>query len=152
MEDSLRIFNTTVNDHISDQVSAIIQPTIEIKPFAHIVRSSVRTTTGTTAIFVTPTDKDFFLTSVYLRSMHDATSNSTNGAALTITVNGVNRVIAGLDKLTTTAVNENVFMQFEKPIQITKGTDMVFALTFTAGTAVARAVITGYTVETTKGV
>ena len=150
VEDSRRIFNTMIDDHLTDQISPVIQPTIEIKPFANIVRNTSRGSTGTSTIFLTPTDKDFYLTSVGMSGQFDVVADNT-AIEIRAAINGVTRTLIDIRKLTLTPVTVQQFVSYNMPIKIDKGSTIILTSTFTVGAGSFSGFITGYTVETTIG-
>ena len=150
VEDSRRIFNTKVDDHISDQVAPIIQPVIEIKPFSNIVASTSRGSKGTSTIFTTPAEKDFYLTSVGMSAQFDATADNLV-VEIRAAINGVTKTLIDIRKLTTTAITAQPFVSYDMPIKIDRGTTIIVQSVFTVGAGSFSGYITGYTVETTVG-
>jgi len=149
IEWALNIFNTKVADNISDQVNPVIQPTMEIKPFANIVRGVANANTGGTTIFSTPTDKDFFLTYVQISgsSLADADNTSFNAFA---NIDGVNEELVQVQKQTLTAHTFTQAVHFDPPIRIDRGTGITVNTAFTVGAARKSGCLNGYTVETTR--
>lgn len=147
-QDLNRIFD--LKGESTDLVADYIQPVMPISPFANIVRNVVSTTTGGT-IYTTPADKDFYLTSVFLSYSKDNVNTATE-IAIVCTILGVQRYIMDFAVIATTAQSDSNAIVFNVPLKIDRNTAIF--LNSTNATAAFRmaGLITGYTVETTKGV
>lgn len=152
-EDANRIFNPK-GENISPEILPYITPTMEVKRFADIVKYNSHTTTGTKTIWTTPSDKDFYLETLFY-------SHSKNAACDVATGNlYVDVVLFDLTTSTTQILNipvitltEESFRQqliFPSPIRLARNTAIRMIGAFTAGILVRNATITGYTVETIK--
>lgn len=146
-ERSLAKFRFKGNDNLSSNVAEVIQPTVEISPYANIIRH-INLTNGTAAtIYTTPTDKDFYLTSCMLSFVKDATATTTI-ITLRGNVGGANYYFIYIGHLTLTADSNMLAMAFPVPIKIDRGTN----IQITSSTGVANIYITasiqGYTEET----
>lgn len=144
-----RIFSSK-HDFISDDIIPNIQPTIEITPIVNIVRNATRATTGAGSVFVTPTDKDFYLTYTSFSNQSDVVADNTS-IDMRATINGAVRRLQDLSKLTTTAFSGNISINFMPAIKIDRGTNIQINTSFTVGASTTSGVIAGYTVETTEG-
>jgi len=148
-ERALRTLNTK-GDNISDEVGGLV-PVIPIVPICRIVRSANRSTTGSSTVFTTPADKDFYLCGATLSAMCDATADNTN-YALNVTVDGVSnsRDILRIEKLAATfALSQTLTQVFDPPIKVDRNTNITASSTFSAGNSRLSACIHGYTEETT---
>lgn len=134
------------------EVADIIMPTVDLGAgqFVDIVRHAQSAVTGGATIYTTPTDKDFYLTSIQLSSQSDATADNTS-ILVTANIEGVSRRLINVGKLTTTARVVDIFLDFAIPIKIDRGAIIAFANSFTVGASITNVSITGYTAETTKG-
>lgn len=140
-----RIFNFKVGSMITSDVGEILVPVIPILPVVNIVRNALRTASGTSTIFGTPLDKDFYLTGIFIAYQGNATSDSTV-ISVDVTLDGFARSF-DFGKLSVTATQFNQWIQFDTPIKLDKGTNVNLVLAFTLGAEVSSATITGYTVE-----
>lgn len=148
--DAARLFNTKVDDHISDQVNPVIQPTIEIKPRLDVVRSLNSQTSGTMTIFTTPTNKDFYLVTANLSIIKDVVADLASGALIVrCRINNRNADILLISLLTLTAQDISTANSYDPPIKLDRGTTITVPGTFTVGAVSRSAAIAGYTVETT---
>lgn len=147
-EDAARILNSKQGQFLGDDVTGPVA-VIDISPYANVVRNILGTSTGTGTLYTTPTDKDFYLTSVQISVQANAACDSTF-AVIRCTIEGIIRNVIGIAKLTLTATSEAVSITFTTPVKIDRGTAIQTNNTFTAGSQTISAQITGYTVETTK--
>jgi len=137
-----RLFNTKAGDTLSADVHEVITPVISLKPVANIVKSA---TTATT-IYTTPTDKDFYLTSLYLSVAKDAAQTGTS-ASITAIIDGVTVNLLSFISITLTASEVADNIVFNTPIKIDRGTAIA---TVASNWTSSRSGLTGYTLEVTK--
>lgn len=102
--------------------------------------------TGTTAIFTTPTDRDFFLTAYYFNCSATAAADNTV-YTLAFSPEGKASESVRFPKLTLTAGNERIVMNYNPPIKLERGTTITMGTTFTVGAVVRQATIFGYTTD-----
>ena len=147
-----RIFGFKSSDRISSQVGNIVVPVVLIKDVVNVSRGVTITATGTATVFSVPSDRDFYLTSVGVGQIKDATHDgATGGIQINGFVAGVVRPLISLPTLITTAQDNNAVKHFDPPILIDRGTNIVTGGTgtaFTVGTQSTTASISGYTSET----
>lgn len=135
------------NQGIPTVLSNVIMPTIEANPrlLRHTnVRYYNTCINGTsTTILTTPTDKDFFVTYVWLAMSRDASATSTS-STVTATINGTSDPIAVIATVTLTAGIQVTSQAFPQPIKIDRGTTIT--VTNQSGTAAitSRAIVAGY--------
>lgn len=141
-----RIFNFKTGDMNDSSVGEILVPTISIVPNINIVRSATTTVTGSTIVFTTPTDKDFYLTTALLGFIKDATAD-TDLLLMRFTIGGVVRDLLLLRSITLTADSQNAFLSLPLPLKIDRGTSITMSGTFTLGAMSKYSSISGYTVE-----
>lgn len=144
----VRIFNPKF-DYNADIIADVIQPVVQINPISNIVRSNSSTTTGSTTVYTTPSDKDFYLTSLQYCYMKDAANDATS-IGVNTTIQGVLQNLVFIRTITTTASQDVVNISFPYPIKIDRGVAVSIYGTFTAGNLYRSLVITGYTEEVTK--
>ena len=131
-------------DVIPKTITPTIQPVYDVyKRYSNVVRSSSRTTTGSTTIYTTPTDRDFFLTNIYMSNQSDATCDSTS-IFIQFTVLGVVTYYL-FPKLTLTALNQTNNIQFAAPIRVDRGTSIIMTQTFSVGASTSHGLISGFT-------
>lgn len=118
------------------------------KERADIAKRGVRNTTGTSTVYSTPANKDFYVTSAFLGLVKDATCDAATGRIeLTATINGESTAILCIPTLTLTAQSENLSIAFPYPIKIDRGTNITHALTFAAGAASFVGGVSGFELE-----
>lgn len=145
-----RIFNFKSTDRFTDDISGPVA-VIPVTPISRIVRSANRSTSGSSTILTTPTDKDFYLCGAMLSIDSDVVADNTS-ASIVVTIDGVsnNRDIVRIEKLSLTATSRTVVQNFNPPIKIDRGTNITAASTFTVGASRLSGCIYGYTEETTN--
>lgn len=146
-QDINRIFD--LKGESTNLVSDIIMPVVPIVRQIDIVRNGTSSASGALTAYTTPSDKDFYLTGIFLNISCDAASDWVT-ASYTATIQGVSRAFAYIAKLTLTATQQQVSIQYPIPIKIDRGTNIVNSLTFAAGNTIRAYSLQGYTVETTK--
>lgn len=144
---AIREFNIRNGDFFDNRLPNTLTPVIPLTPIVNLVRHLNKSNTGSTGIYTTPADKDFYLTSAYLSGTADATADNLS-YTITATIDGVARDIIKIGKQTTTAGSEQVAQSFFFPIKIDRGTAISLTTTFTVGTTIMAATITGYLADT----
>lgn len=153
-----------VIDKISDELK--VQPALQIprelakqiqltydvgaRRIIDIARGGVRTTSGDLNIFVTPTDKDFFLVSCSIGYIKDAACDDATGIAARIlaTIDGVGRDLLGLPGITLTASNDSITSFFPAAIKLSRGTAIsITGGSFTLGVKVRFGTMKGFTAD-----
>jgi len=110
------------------------------------IRSATRTTTGSTTIFTTPSDKDFFLTYATL-SYHCNASADAIQYLVQIIIDGATQSILRLSKITLIALNDRLTINFNPAIQLDRNTAISLTQTFTVGLSSVSGAVGGYTKE-----
>lgn len=149
-EDSLRLFNLKTGDALSE-ISPIIQPSIEILPRINIARQVTATNATSATVYTTPTDKDFYLCTVQLAFIKDVTSTSTQ-LAMTTTIDGVACTLIRVPHITLTVGQGSTSISYPIPVKIDRGVTIAVTSSTNVANVAVSGVITGYTVETVKGV
>jgi len=141
----------TAFDKIPQQLAEKVVPVMETNPkffrTINVVESGSRDTSGQIALYTTPTDKDFYITSVQINNQSDVTADNTDAYISTKLPDGNSATLAQLFKLSTTVFQGVINLSFPIPIKIKRGTAINFGSTFTAGASITGAGITGYIVE-----
>jgi hypothetical protein len=146
--DTQRIFNFKSTDMIPAEVGNMLVPVIPIERTTNIVKGLNGTATGSTTIYTTPTDKDFYLNQIHISWATDVVCDST-GMSMTITIDGVAQGLIRMNKIALREYYTNETIVFKNPIKVTRGSIISINQTFTVGTMNYSAFIYGYTVETT---
>jgi len=124
-----------------------IQPVLEVGPrHTNVMRRQVRSTSGTSTLYTTPSDKDFFLTYAMLSYSKDATSDNVE-IPLLIVQDGASIRVIQINSQTTTAESRTIIVTFPYPVKCDKASAITFITTFTAGALVCNGVIGGFILE-----
>jgi len=151
VERANRILATKAGDYLSDDVMPNIQPVIPISPIVKIIRNSNTSATGSITPYTTPDDKDFYLTAIGLSYSKNATCDvATGNVALNVTIDGVSVAVVSLAMLTLTAEKDSVYVNFNPPIKVDRGTAITGTNTYTAGLMRRTCNVVGYTEEVTR--
>jgi len=86
------LFETNASRPIDFKLSEVIQPTVLVQPYIDVVRNS--SSSGTTTLFTTPTDKEFYLTNVVLEGYSESGVVSGEVSFEFVTYDGVTRQIS----------------------------------------------------------
>jgi hypothetical protein len=114
--------------------------------YATVVRSGLKSTTGTVTIYTAPSTKDFFITSIFLSYSKDITCDGTTVVAQ-ITQDGVLRNIITLPILVGSVVQNYICVTFQYPVKVDKGGTFAIGCTFTAGAITSYGSVTGFILE-----
>lgn len=127
-----------------------IAPVLVVNPHntLNYFANSQKTTTGDITITI-PSNKDFYLTGLNVSFIKDATCDISTGR---ITVNATpkndaSKELMGLSVLTTTAQNQSLVQNFQKPILLERGSSIIMGGTYSAGLMSRYISLNGYTVE-----
>lgn len=147
-----RTFGFKAGDVLSDDISGVVA-VLPIHPVQRIVKIANRSSTGTTTLYTTPADKDFYLTSVFLNVTKDATCDvsNTDGPIIRAVIDGVTTTIIQVSVLTLTAQNYGQVISLPHPIKLDRNSAVTLAgATFSAGALSKAGGIFGYTEEVTQ--
>ena len=111
--------------------------------YSTIHKAQVGATTSPATIYTTPTDRDFYLTSVQLATTKDVVCDNVL-AYVSVTVDAKVDNIISLLSNTITLSQDHAEMSFPYPLKIDRGIAMTIVGTFTAGAMIKRAQITGF--------
>lgn len=144
-----------VNQGVPSQILPTIQPTIEVNPklmrILNAVRGNRSVTSGTLSIMTTPTDREFYLTSIGVSYVKDATCDAVTGRFdVFVVIDGATQVLHAFPVLTTTAQSDSWFLSFPFPMKIDKGTGITMSGSFTAGNLIRTGEAIGFFVENTN--
>jgi len=126
---------------VPNQANSIIQPTIDISPFAHPIANVLQSinhqiTAGedNIIIYTTPTNQNFYLTNFYIFVSQDNNGGNTAWYQLTVYVNGVKQILV---YNTAFNVGNTIAYFYQVPLIIDAGTNItletgiVFGQTYT---------------------
>lgn len=148
IEDAIR--GNSVSNLAPTKVSDTVQLVLPINPKdyrrVNIVKTGLATNATSATIYTTPTDKDFFLTSLALSIIKDVTSTSLR-TDIAVVIDGAAQNLLSICSLTLTAQAQNIAQSYHAPIKIDRGTNITVSNTTNVANITARANLTGYTVE-----
>jgi hypothetical protein len=136
-------------DKVPDQLGQTVVPVLDVTPRVHrvaIARSVASSSTGGATIFTTPTNKDFYLTGLFI-SMSDNAACDGIYVRIQATINTTVYDLIRLQKQTLVATNLQDGISFSVPIKIDKGTGINMDNNFSVGTSVRAASIFGFEVD-----
>lgn len=142
----------TISEGTPNNLQTNVIPVLDVSPdfhrVANIVRQASRSTTGTSTIYTAASDKDTYITTVFLSFCADATADNTF-AVVGCTVNGVSssRDLLRIQKLSLTAINQTVVITLPVPVKVDRGTAITVQTSFSVGSSAISAGITGYEVQ-----
>lgn len=141
-------------DDIPNQLAEKVVPVMEVNPKllrrCNIIAGNTSTvTSGTVAVYTTPSDKDFYLVSYALAVAKDAACDISSGSvSMTATEADMGAIqLLGIPVITLTLQQDNISVQLPFPIKLKRNTAISIAGTFTAGICSRIGRIVGYTVE-----
>ena len=136
---------------LPNNVTNSIQPVLIANPvnFEHFTGSVQQTTNGVAGIVANiPSDRDFYLTNLYLSVSKDVLCDGTR-AYISIQSKGRGTVVVlNIRMQTLTAESHNASIEFNPPILLERGTIPLCGMTFTAGSATREPVMVGYFKDT----
>lgn len=137
-----RQFKAMSGDEVNSEL-APITPTVELKRVITISKTGFASNATSGNIYTVPVDQDFYLTTLTLSVIKDATATSTE-TAIWASIDSQFVRIATIATLTLTAQNTTIAMTFPLPLKVDRNT----TITVQNGTAVANVrasgTITGY--------
>ena len=153
------------NDEMTKEVSRVLGHQIENKPlmdtskvilvaevnpkmlkYANVVVRANSSSTGTTTVYTTPTDREFYLTSICI-SFSATVANDQVLLYLSGVFGGVAIRLIDINLNTLTVQNQLYNKEYHTPVRLDKGTAILLVKAFTAGAGVYSCTICGYTQE-----
>ena len=132
-----------------NETGNILMPVFVANPdkIAQIARGGTSASSSSTAsFFTTPTNKDFFLTSLQYHVEKDASSDNVANTVL-VSIDGADQVLIQVPGITLTAKSATVAVSYPAPILLDRGTTIRMSSSFTLGVLIRGLTITGYIVE-----
>ena len=129
------------------QLADKIVPVIECSPFPIIktfANVTYTTSQNNTTIFTSNANKDTFLTKIQFNNMQTALSDNTLCAIDCTNFDGESVQLLRKTKFTTTAVDDWLQIDFNRPIKLKRGSIVQISLVFTAGASSTGIVIQGF--------
>ena len=116
--------------------------------FCNVAVRATSTTSSTSTIYTTPTDKEFYLTGISLSYSATVLNDQVRVYVQAQTLpSNLMAPIIDINVVTTVAQANTFCRDFTVPIKIAPGTIIGLVKTFTAGAGVYTANITGYTID-----
>lgn len=126
-----------------------VQPIVDTAPdrFTEVLGSGSSGSTGSTTVLTAESGKrDTFITGIWLSVMKDSSCDNTT-TQVTAVINGATVNLIDIRSITLTATDNNIYVPFEKPLKIDRGSAILLSKTFAAGVLIASANAFGYTVD-----
>jgi len=141
----------TSRDIVPNQIAEKVVPVIDVNPkhsrVINVVRSAAAVNALATNIYTTPaTNQDFYLTSLCLSTIKDATATAVT-VLIDLTIDGAVRNVMVIGCLTLTAQSGNMALSFPIPIKIDRNTTINVRNSTNVGNISSYAELTGYLVE-----
>jgi hypothetical protein len=138
-------------DAIPMKLGDTVIPVIECNPKllqpVKIVRSNVATNATVATVYTTPTDQDFYLTSLSMSVIKDVTSTAIISYTSVI-IDGMSNRLMRIYGLQLTPQSSNMAVSFVPPIKLDRGSVIVVGNDTLVANISAAASITGFVVET----
>lgn len=137
---------------IGKSLSNNIQPVLIANPTPKNITGgeTLQTTTGSHAVFTTPANIDFYVSSVQLGYTCSAAADSTDYRMNLPFKNTSSKRVLGLQKQTLTASSDHAEMTFNPPLLLERNSTCTVTQAFTVGASTVAGVIIGFTKETLK--
>lgn len=150
----IQISTDATPQETSDKVVYTMEVNPKLLRTNNVFKASNNSSSGSSTIYTTPTDRDFFLTEVYFSFIKDATCDVATAANLGIQATngflGASITLVQFPCLTLTAQSDSGQVVFKNPVKIDRGTSIqIMNAAFTVGSMVRVGGIRGYTVENT---
>jgi hypothetical protein len=132
---------------LGNQIIPVLECNPKLQRHVTFVKTSSSTVSASGAsLYTTAPTKDFYLTSAYFYMTKDATCDVAIGlAGITAIVGGLSFYVIGISRLTTTAQDQGVYINFPQPIKIDRNTAItISAFSYTAGLSARTYGIMGY--------
>jgi len=132
------------------QVANTVQPVFNVgDKYSNVVASGELVATGSTTVYTTPTEEDFYLTNAYLNSQCDSACDSTE-INLNVVVGGKSCELIHFMKFSASSYSRFEDMSFPFPIKLDRNSAITITHTYAAGNATVGASIVGFTKTTPK--
>jgi len=141
---NIQLNQSAVPVEYAEKVVPTFETNTKLLRRCNIVKQGARTTNGSSTLYATPTDKDFYLCSFWLQNISSATADNVS-ISLLATIEGISTAIIYFNKPTLTLFQETLQVSVPFPIRLDRGTNVTISSTFTLGTSNTSAVIIGYT-------
>lgn len=145
ISDELKVTANVISTKVNDNIQPVIS--VNQERYVDIIRDAERSATGSGSLYTTPTDKDFYLTGVWLSNQSTVVCDNVY-IEIYCYIGTAPRRLIRLVKPSVTAFSDAKFVSFPTPIKVTRGTSIDINSVFSAGASVSYGILYGYTVET----
>ncbi len=139
--DTINVKGDADFSEVSEEIALTFETNPRIIKPAFIKNAS--STTGSTTVYVTPADKDFYLCSATLSIIKDVVADTTN-VNLRGTINGTVQEFLHINGITLTAGSGAVTISYPHPIKIDRSAVILFNFARTVGVVSVSASISGF--------
>jgi hypothetical protein len=141
-----------LRDVIPSQLADKVVPVMEVNPKmlrrTNVMKALAKATSGTSTIYTTPSDKDFFLTGAVLTLNKDAANDLATGTVnLTVVQDGETKTIIAMPVITLTAQDKTLVCPIIYPAKLDRGSVIAVSGTFGAGVLNRVGIITGFIID-----
>ncbi len=136
-------------DKVPTQLAEKVVPVLISNPkqTPTILKRSASDTSGTSIIYTTPKNHDFYLTYAMLSSMDDSASDNVK-TRLQINIKGsTNVALIEHRSLSLVADNSNTAIEFTAPILLERNSSILVSNVFSVGNSTKTGIIAGYIIE-----
>lgn len=137
-------------DSTPNQIADKVVPVIDVNPKHSRVLNHATVNTATNSagvtIYTTPTDRDYFLTQVFLYFIKDVTSTSTY-SAIDVVIGGGRYTLLSLPQISLTVQQGGLSISFHRPMKIDRGTTIRLLNSTNVANITSTGGVAGYTVE-----
>jgi len=120
-------------DVVPTQLNNVVSPTLDLNPrFSMLTKGDNATTSGARTLITAPTDKDLYLTYLWLSLSKNVTSDCTS-IILTATIGGATSTLLRMDFQSLTAESDNISLCLPYPVKVDRGATISYTASFTAG-------------------
>jgi hypothetical protein len=113
------------------------------RKFTSVLRNSANSATGSSLIYTTPPDKDFYLVAVVMGITKNVTSDGT-GAIITVVTEGSIKNMLRIPLETLTAVSQTISLVLPFPLKLDRNSAISHSHTFAAGAETIATSIMGF--------
>jgi hypothetical protein len=137
-------------EKIPDKIASVVVPVLDVTPSFHrivnIVKFNGTSSTGSSIIYTTPTNKDFYLAGAFISANFDATADNVLTRML-VFINSTDIQLLQMNKNSLTAFSGYMNREFTTLIKIDRGTPITITSAFTVGAGTYSGGICGIEVE-----
>lgn len=137
-------------DVVPNQIADKIVPVIDVNPkhsrVINVIVSALATNSTAGSLYVTPTDRDFYLSAIDLSMIKDATATSLY-SCLRAVINGATILFCRIPGITLTAQTGSISVAFPSPIKIDRGTTISLINSTNVANVTVAGTIYGYIID-----